>query len=140
MRNSILNECIVDKYILRLKSSRKLLRSNQYLLLFAVADALYSNEIELIRSKKCPFCFKSFKNIVLHLKRSSPRLSPCAVRYSMMLHDIVSVFTKLNNRMNIIKKSYRIELRLNNDLLYFKSKKELVEFIRRNPSIIKQLE
>jgi len=103
---------MVDKFILR---PRKL---KEYHPIMDVAMELYGEEITSIRNKTCPYCGKAFRSrhaLALHLKNHSTKLvkvradenylprkwwhdvvwtNGCALRYRMMLKDIVDEYLK----------------------------------------------
>jgi len=110
VRYPISLEVMLDKFILR---SRRLKVVDHPA--FRVAMELYGEEIMSIRSKVCPFCGRVFKNIRVHLKNHSTKLvkvgadenylprkwwydvlwtNGCALRYRMMLKDIVDEYLK----------------------------------------------
>jgi len=160
VRGNLLYEIILDKYILGSRRLRKLLEGEMYNLLFAVADALYGEEISMIRSRRCPFCGKHFKRISQHLKVSSSRLlrvraqdsnvfrtwwwdtyytNPCVLKYSLMKKDIISTYLRLKALIKEKKvNSYSIKLQLPGmPLLRFRNRGELALYIRQNPDVIK---
>jgi len=109
VRYAISLEVMLDKFILR---PRKL---KAYHPAFELAMELYGCEIMSIRNKVCPFCGRRFRKMSTHLKNYSTELikvetdedfmprkwwrdtrwtNGCALRYRMMLKDIVSEYLR----------------------------------------------
>jgi len=88
MRESIRLESMVDKFIMRPHVI------TMHHTIYDIAMKLYSNEIELIRKRICPFCNRRFKQIHIHLKGNG-KSSPCMYSYAYMLKSIVNEYLEM---------------------------------------------
>jgi len=120
-------EGILDSYLLENKIIK------QYNLLYAIADVLASREMLYIRNKVCPFCYRRYRNIAIHLHRHGS----CKMSYMMLLSLIAEKYVKLNAMINRSgHRGYIIKFD-GHGYLFFKNKTEIADFIRKNPSILK---
>ena len=88
----------------------------------AVAEELYSKEIEALRSRRCPYCGRRFKTrgaLAMHLSRTSSRMivnpsaprkvlsvytNHCYMQFQLMVRHIMETWLKI--RTSIIRSRY----------------------------------
>jgi len=160
--NGVALEKAVDRYFFgRLRHSRR------FILLTAVADVVAPDILRDVRSRKCPFCGRSFTRSVdlkKHLSITSWRIlkvhphgsdyhyahdiyptNPCATLYAMTLKYVVEKYLALRSKLSPTSKTsgrrgnkFRLELP-GKPSIYFRSVSELSEYLRKHPNILDEV-
>ena len=160
--NGVALEKAVDRYFFG-----KLRHGERFVLLTAVADVVAPDVLKAVRSRKCPFCGRSFTRSVdlkKHLSITSWRVlkvhphgsdyhyardlyptNPCATLYAMTLKYVVGKYLALRSRIVRVRRTggrrgnrFRLELP-GRPTLYFRSVRELSEFITQHPGIVEEV-
>jgi len=103
-------------------------------LLFVIADISLKDRIDSIRDGVCPYCNTKFKKIYNHLINTSTH---CSRSFVLDLLNTYNMYMKLLN--NITKERGLYVLELKNSKHIFKNKEELLNIIKQNPDILKDL-
>ena len=103
-------------------------------LLFAVLKTLHGKAIESLDNLRCPVCGKQTRRraaVIAHFVRTHREA------FTRIVNDVTDAYRKLLNAIN--DRTHHIVLRLNEEELIFKSRKELAMFIEEHPEVLKQI-
>ena len=145
---------LTRKYLLNVKMGRK-----AYTVLYAIADAVASEEMKAFRENRCPFCGRKFPNkatLAAHLKITSWRpikipsygadyryiweivpTNPCPYLFISLINYIVEAYVRI--RHMIYTRAHRVVIDLSDGRKRFNNMAEFAEFLRSNPSVVEEV-
>jgi len=144
---------IVRKYLLGMGNGR-------FTLMYTVSDILAREEIEKLRNNECPFCGRRFRtkaSLVSHLTLTGWRTvkipsygtdypakyeiyptNPCPFLFKELVMYIVNTYRNIKMSMDYWGKE--LILKVNGNMYRFRSWREMGEFLRHHPEVVRCFE